>query len=279
MTDHDGEPRLDKDSRERLHKLQEQWNKPCSDWRDEHLRVADLHLLLEHFPPLRALIRAIAAGEHMHAGEVEDDQGGEAGRLLSSATPVSVSSREAEQALRDELAHCEAQLQKQCQDSSNQELPCRQLKGGLAEAQRSRAVAAPAELVLLREDAALADAMGLAALPEDDLQAWTQVVAVLAQRDNLERLWSVLKTRCEAEWRPASGGELRLLSSALTWLNHNWRARPYRLREVAPSTAFDFDTQQRSSQAAAGDTVAELWLPGITDGGGRLLCKALVLTR
>lgn len=278
MAGYNFERQLDPKSLDQLEKLQKQWEKPVNDYfGHEQLRVADLRLLLEHFPPLQALIRAIAAGENATAAELEDDQADEAGQAAQPA--VYAPPREMERSLREELPRSEAQLQKLLQDNRKQEQVCRQLKDELAEAQRSRAVAAPAELILLREDAALADAMGLAALSEDDLLAWTQVVAVLAQRDNLERLWSVLKTRCEAERRPANEGELRLISSALTWLNHNWRARPYRLREAAPSTVFDFDTQQRSSHAAAGDMVAELWLPGIADGGGRLLCKALVLTR
>lgn len=277
MAGHDYGTRLDEESRKRLHKLQAEWDKGVGAFFIERLTMADLRLLLEHFPPLQVLIRAIAVGENATAGEMEDDQANEAGQAAQPV--VYVPPREMERSLRDELARCETQLQKLLQDNRKLEQVCRQLKDELAAARRSRAAAAPVELILLREDASLAAAMGLAALPEDDLQAWTQVVAVLAQRDSLERLWSVIKMRCEGECRPANEGELRLLSSALTWFNHNWRARPYQLREVAPSTAFDFDTQQRSSQAAAGDTVAELWLPGIADGGGRLLCKPLVLTR
>lgn len=272
MADHDFETSLDDAGRERLHKLQAEWGKEARSIFIEKLTMVDLRLLLQHFPPLQALIRAIATCEQMPAGEVTNDQDDKAGQLHSHAASMPAS-------LRDELASCQVQLKQQRQDNCELEQVCRQLKVELAEAQRSRAVATPDELVLLREDAALADAMGLAALPADDRQAWTQVVAVLSQRDNLERLWSVFKTRCEAERRSANERELRLLSSALTWLNHNWHSRPYRLREAAPSSTFDFDTQQRSSQAAAGETVAELWLPGIVDGGGRLLCKALVLTR
>lgn len=277
MAINDFETPLDDAGRKRLHKLQAEWGKEAGSILLEKLTMADLRLLLEHFPPLRALIRAIAAGEQMPAGEVEVDQDDEAGQLRPLAAPAS--SREVERALREELALGQAKLEKQLQDNRKLEQVCRQLKDELAEAQRSCAVATPVELLLLREDAALADAMGLAALHEDDLQAWTQVVAVLAQRDNLERLWTALKERCEAERRPASEDERRLLSSALAWFNHNWRARPYRLCDVTQASAYDFDTQQRCSQAAAGDTVAQLWLPGITDGGGRLLCKALVLTR
>ncbi|MCG9105648.1 hypothetical protein LH433_02605 [Laribacter hongkongensis] len=203
----------------------------------------------------------------------KDDQ------LRASTVPVSAPSRDAERALRDELARCKAELQQFCDDNHKLAERCRQLQGEQDKAHRQRVAATPPELILLREDAALADAMGLSDLPEDNLQAWTQVVAVLAQRDNLERLWAALKSRCEVERRPASTDERGLLSSALAWFNHNWRTRPYRLHEAAPSTAYDFDTQQRSSHAAIGDIIAELWLPGIADGSGRLLCKTLVLTR
>lgn len=280
MAGNDFETPLDPKSLDRLHKLQKQWEAPVNGYLGHgDLRVADLRLLLEYFPPLQALIRAIAAGESAPAGEGEDGVDDEAGQLLASAAPVPAPARDGERALRDELARCQAELQQFSDDNLKLAERCRQLQGELAEARRRSAAATPAELALLREDAALADAMGLAALPEDDLQAWTQVVAVLAQRDNLERLWAALKARCEAGRRPASPDERRLLASALAWYNHNWRTRPYRLLEAAPSASYDYETQQRSSHAAAGDTVAELWLSGIADGGGRLLCKALVLTR
>jgi hypothetical protein len=56
-------------------------------------------------------------------------------------------------------------------------------------------------------------------------------VAVLAQRDNLERL-PALKDRCEAENRPAHTAERALLAAALSWYNHNWRSKPYQLVRV-----------------------------------------------
>ena len=148
-----------------------------------------------------------------------------------------------------------------------------------AQAQLARSGSAPAELALLRQDTALAQALGLEPLPGDDTQALIQTVAVLSQRDNLERLWNALKDRCEANKRPATAGEHALLQAALDWHNHNWRTRPYRLIEAPPASAYHFDHHQRSRHASTGETISAQHLPGIADGSGRLLCKALVHTQ
>lgn len=138
---------------------------------------------------------------------------------------------------------------------------------------------APAALTLLRADRALAQKMELDELPDDDTQALIHTVAVLAQRDNLERLWNTLKDRCEADRRPASADERALLQAALGWYNHNWRTRPYRLNEAAPSSGFDFNQHQRSQHTPSGETVTALLLPGLHDGSGKALRKALVSTQ
>ena len=134
----------------------------------------------------------------------------------------------------------------------------------------------PPALDLLRDDPELAQAIGLAGLPDDDTQALIQTVAVLSQLDNLQRLWDALKERCEAGNRPASASELALLESALAWHNHNWLTRPYRLIEATPSSAYDFSRHLPSRHTPKGETVAALHLPGIADGSGKPLCKALV---
>ena len=148
-----------------------------------------------------------------------------------------------------------------------------------SQAELARTGNAPMELALLREDTALAQALGLSPLPTDNTQALVQTVAVLAQRDNLERLWSTLKERCETDRRPASASESALLGAALAWHNHNWRTRPYLLIEAAPGMAYDYERHVRSCHTHTGETVAAQHLPGIADGSGTLLCKALVGTR
>lgn len=78
--------------------------------------------------------------------------------------------------------------------------------------------------------------------------------------------------------RPATAGEHALLQAALDWHNHNWRTRPYRLIE-APASTYHFDHHLRSRHASTGETISAQHLPGIADGSGRPLCKALVHTQ
>lgn len=137
----------------------------------------------------------------------------------------------------------------------------------------------PPELALLREDTALAQALSLSPLPSGDIEALIHIVAVLAQRDNLERLWDILKDRCETEGRPASTAELALLSTALAWYNYNWRTHPYNLIEVSPTAAYDFNTHLRNRHTTTGEIIAAQHLPGITSSSNEQIRKPLVITR
>jgi hypothetical protein len=121
--------------------------------------------------------------------------------------------------------------------------------------------------------------MDLADLPADNTQALIQTVAVLAQFDNLKRLWEALKDRCEAGKRAVTDHEHTLLQAALAWHNHNWRSLPLRLIDVAAASRYDYETQLRSRHVTKGETVAAMYLPGIADGSGKTLCKALVQTK
>jgi septal ring factor EnvC (AmiA/AmiB activator) len=286
---------LDKDSRKRLEKLAEQWSETPSSWSLEKLTPVDLKLLLEHWAPLQDLIRAVAAGpagaspaalaqetttlrEHIAEtvaarSAAEDDNA----RLLAELEKAQGQCR----ALQNDLAQCTATTQKFLQANGALEKQMQQAQKDLAacSAELARSGSAPGELALLRQDAELAQRLELADLPADDSRALIQIVAVLAQRDNLERLWSALKERCEAQNRPAHDPERALLVAALAWHNYNWRTRPYRLVEATPGAAYDFERHLRSRHVASGEIVAELRLPGIADGGGKPLCKALVSTR
>lgn len=292
---------LDKDRRKRLEEITPDWQESPS-WRLKNLTVVDLRLLLEHHAPLQDLIRAIAAvpaggapaalahettalrgqlaGMEVAHGEIEDERA----RLqadLERAQEELAALQSHCRALQASLTECSAATQKLLQDKREQEDLRQQLENQLRQARRdlARSGGSPAELALLRADADLAGQLDLAELPADDTRALIQLVAVLAQRDNLERLWNVLKERCEAGNRPASDAERALLGAALGWYNHNWRTKPYRLVDAAPGAAYDYEQQLRCRQTAAGETVNELRLPGIADGSGRLRCKALVSTR
>lgn len=291
---------LDKDSRKRLEKADAQWNKSCSIWGEE-LTLADLRLLLEHFGPLQELIRSIAstpAGEasgtaarettvrHERFAETDpaDSDGAEA--LARTRTELEQALGQCDSLTRD-LTHCTAITQQLMQNNeelkrirTQLEIRLQQLQEelGACQAAQARSARAPVELGLLRSDVELAQQMGLAELPADDVAALAQTVAVLAQRDSLERLWSVFKERCEAQGRCVSEAEQALLSSALGWYNHNWRSRPYRFIDAAPGVAYDYQQHLRSRHTSSGETVSALHLPGIADGSGKPLCKALVST-
>jgi len=285
---------LDKESRRRLEKLADTWDESVSSLKKENLTLADLRLLLEHFTPLQDLIRGIVAvpegaspaawAQQATAMRKQIDEL-EAGRRSAEADCACLKSELSQaqarcHALQKDLAECTAttqqllkangKLEKQLQQALKERDACR------AELDRSGSV--PEELAQLRSDAVLAQRLDLGDLPDDDTRALIQVVAVLAQRDNLERLWQALKERCETQNRQASQAELGLLKAALAWHNHNWRTRPYRLIEAAPRTPYDFDRHQRSLQTTGGEKVSEQRLPGIADGSGKALCKALVGT-
>jgi len=292
---------LDKDSRKRLEKLSELWDAEPGWLGSEKLTFADLRLLLEHHAPLQQLIRSLAAAPPGVAPAVFVQQNQAAAEQLeqaqarleqaqaqlhsaqADASRLQTELQQAQQKIRglqadlqqcssatQQLLRAKAELEQQLQHSLKAESACR--------AALERAGAAPPELALLRADAALAQPLGLADLPSDSTAALIQVVAVLAQRDNLERLWATLKDRCETLNRPANAAECALLQTALHWHNHTWRTRPYRLLEAAARAPYDFEQHLRSRHSSSGERIKAQHLPGIADGSGKLLCKALVST-
>lgn len=293
---------LDKDSRKRLEKIQMEWAKTPESFMLEKLTFPDLRLLLEHYSPLQDLIRAIAGtaqgGSPVAAALQTSDLREQLQETVAEAQAATAaqaeSAAEAEdlrqkcQAFQHDLNQCSAATQKLLQEKASTQEALRQLEKKLQQAQKeltatctelARSGAIPAELKLLQLDTELARRLELADLPPDATQALIRVVAVLAQRDNLERLWAVLKERCEAENRTTHAEERALLAAALSWYNHNWRNKPYQLVEVAPGMAYDFERHLRSQHTTGGEKISELRLPGIADGSGRLSCKALVSTR
>ena len=303
MTAHpSAEDNLDSKSRARLEKISAQWSESPGSYLLTDITLPDLKLLLEHFTPLQDMVRALVAvpagvspsalahetgdlREQVNAAQTAHSA---AEQTLAKAQAELTQSREQCQALQRDLSACTAATQSLLQENKAYEQASKQLEKKLLQAQKelkasqaelARAGSAPLELSLLRDDTALAQAVGLAPLPADDTQALIQTVAVLAQRDNLERLWNALKDRCETDRRPASSSEGALLAAALAWHNYNWRTRPYRLIEAAPAAAYDFERHLRSRHANTGETIAAQQLPGIADGSGTPLCKALVSTR
>lgn len=292
---------LDKERRKRLEKIQEEWDGGTNLF-PERLSLPDLRLLLEHHAPLQDLIRAIVGTAQGGSPAAAAKQTGELREQLedamATAQAATAAQEEAEataQALREQcrglqhdLDQCSAATQKLQQEKSSAQETLRQLEKQLQQVQKelaaaraelARAGTAPVELKLLQNDAELARRLELTDLPSDTTQALIRVVAVLAQRDSLERLWASLKERCESENRAAHAEERALLAAALSWYNHNWHNKPYQLAEAAVGTSYDYERHLRSQHTTSGEKISEFRLPGIADGSGRLICKALVSTR
>lgn len=286
---------LDKNNTKQLEKLEKQWD--GKEHFPEKITVFDLRLLLENFQPLRDLIRAITAAElqttDSHAAAAlptEEPSTHDSEALKNARQDLDQLKREADQTQKD-LTKCNtkvAELLKE-EDSYKQEIEdlkaeyrqmqsqLQQTQADLADAQ-ARSSTEPI-LAFLRSDPSLAQTMDLPDLPADDTQALIQTVAVLAQLDSLKRLWEALKDRCEADKRAVTDAEHALLQTALTWHNHNWRSLPLRLIDVTAASRYDYETQLRSRHVTKGETVATMYLPGIADGSGKTLCKALVWTQ
>lgn len=297
MAKKDNDDILGKNSRKRLEELDKQWEKPVSDWDwgSGKFTLPDLRLLLEHHAPLQDLIRTLVA---LPAGVApaalaqqttelrerlaeEEDK-----RRIASANFSRMQSELGEaktrcHALQSDLAQCNAATQQLLQAKGKLEKQLHQAQKDIdiCHAELARSDSTPAELALLRQDAELAQRMELTDLPADDIQALIRVVAVLSQRDNLERLWDALKERCETQNRPASASERALLNSALIWCNHNWRTRPYTMIEAAPNKAYNFEQHLRSRNTVSGETIHDSRLPGIADGSHKTIRKILVSTQ
>ncbi len=135
------------------------------------------------------------------------------------------------------------------------------------------------ELAHIRQDAKLASALQLENLPDDNTQALIQLVAVLSQKNSVERLWHFLKDRCEAEKRPVTETELRMLESAVSWLSFNWLTHPYSVASVSTGDRYNFDEHTRSVSTPTGEVIQCVYLPGVKQSNGKALYKTLVLTK
>lgn len=295
---------LDADATKRLNKLIPEWDKTPNYSFSDALRIQDLRLLLENFAPLRALIQSLAtqqpsellSDESITQSAIEIAENtehskqaiAEATEELTKTKDLLVAAKEKIATLKDEI---ETQKQANQVFAKQQEIDLKdkkKLTRQLSETEQQIVeyklkLAAQNqsldEIDFLRQEPDLAKRLDLGVLPTDNTQALIQIVAVLAQKDNLERLWQALKTRCEAESRAANTDELQLLKTALAWYNNNWRTRPFQLIEIPSGSSYDYEKHQKSSHTSGGETIHALHLPGIADGSGKPFCKALVNTR
>lgn len=299
---------LDAGAIKRFEKIITEWDKVPDSSIYSGLRIQDLRFLLENFEPLRALIKSIATQQPSElATEVSKTLPAKtstdnteqykkvaaaAEKAVTEATEELTKTKNLLDAAKEKIATLNAKVEKQTQANNELEKELLEYKQKLTR-QLSETEQQVAEYKLklaeqnksldeinfLRNESELTQRLDLGNLPSDNTQALIQIVAVLAQKDNLERLWQALKTRCEAESRAANTDELQLLKTALAWYNHNWRTRPFQLIEIPSGSSYDYEQHQKSSHTSGGETVHALHLPGIADGSGKPLCKALVNTR
>jgi len=250
----------------------------------EKITVRDLLLLLDHYKPLRENICELNYSPTLLASGRGSDPEGD--------LPTDPEKRQILENVKRALDSCTsryAELQA-ASDSYQKEIKALQSK---LEKTRAKAKAEQAQLVeiqrrterfhpalaALRSIPDVARQMELANLPPDPFDAMIRTVAVLAQRDNLERLWDALADQANRD-RAAPGPQaLEVLSSALDWYNQNWKSRPWLLDLPKPDTPIDFHRHQRAPATPTGETIVQVWLPSVLDGSGKIVRKALVITR
>ncbi|MCC4264749.1 hypothetical protein LL240_09805 [Oceanimonas baumannii] len=287
----------------RLNELATSWDKQSPLVSCDKFTPADLRLMLECFAPLQDIIRQIANGSAVSQPKTVSVQ---TNSFEANIAPEPQLQRQLEEAnaelarLQTRIREDAAKIKKATDDIAKQNTEIatlldnkNELKQQLLSAQQQTEelqqeigglhkqlvhFQPPTELQTLRKDTALAHNLGLD-LPANDQQALIAMVAVLSQKDNLERLWDNLKERCEAEKRPVNTEELSLLTSALGWYNHNWKLRPFQLLQPHEGDSFNFEQQQKARHQTDGESLSQIWLPGLADGAGKPLRKTLILTR
>lgn len=295
----------------RLKDLTKDWEKdPTGLSFGSPLNLVDLRFLLQHFAPLQHLIRDMVDRRDSYSHFSESESMVVPVDFVPSTAMAEQWQQEhdlrqrAEQALQQACAQHEqvkaawqqreaqrdSQLQQEQAQRGHAEAELRTVttrlhqlqqewQQGKAELATLRAAGQSPVVRLLAHDAELAQGLGLHPIGGDASAELVRCVAVLSQLDTLKRLWDLLKDRCEQQRRPASDEELALLTAALTWHNHNWSQKPFRLYQPSTGSGFEFEKAQRAMSASpTGEALRELWLPGIADHGGRLLKKALVVT-
>ena len=265
--------KLDRKAEERLEKLAKEWDqeKENFSWL-EKLTVVDLRLLLEHFEPLRKLIRQIAAKKT----DPEEPLSSPEPRAEEESMPAA--SQEAQQEidrLSTRCAELEQQLGKLRKQLEQRDQALRQALEREKALRASNGMEVPLRWIEHHPHAA--QRLGLQGLGSDT-QDLIRLVAILSQWDNILRLHGLLTEAGHAARQTDEEG-ITVLETALSWHNVNWRERPFRLERPTPGTPFDFNRQQRSSQTPTGETITQVLVPAIVDSNGKVICKAVVETR
>lgn len=242
---------MDKDERKRLERLQKDGPKGVNGYVLEKLTYPDLQLLLKADPTIQRLIRQIAEAES-DTDTAEDE---------TPAAPV--------------IEYRDREVIKEVIKTVIQKVP-HEVRVEVPVYDPLREQLAP-ELKLLqavKADAELAQAWLWA--DESEGRQLVRLLAVLAEWDEVLSLWSRLADRCKTDQRAATPTEYSILQAALALHNLRYRNRTAQLATTEISAPFHHETMERGT--SKGSSVAEIWLPGLTNAAGQLQKKPVVKT-
>ncbi|MFC4487314.1 hypothetical protein [Tepidiphilus baoligensis] len=298
----------DKKPQNRLDDLRKEWEEMPGNCKwIPWLTAGDLRLLLEHYEPLRELIRNIATnqeGRNERRGAIEsgsaiiamnqnaavEEQRAKENwealqRQMTALTEENATLRSRIEQNERDLSDKNAQISA-CQEKlSSYESENRRLEEALKkrdqQLERLQKESKPAELAALRNwlsrNPDAARRLGLQGLGD----AWADLaraVAVLAQWGSIECLHEILTETAKKHGITDEEG-IEILHMALTWYNYNWQKSPFRLERPSPDAAFDYNCQQRILATPTGETITRVLVPAIVDSNGKVICKAVVETR
>lgn len=256
---------MDKDERKRLERLQEDGPKGVKHWSLEKLTYPDLQLLLLADPTIQRLIRQIV--EPMFA----ECQQEETAKAVSDTDDTT----EHEMPAAPVIEYRDREIIKEVIKTVIQKVP-HEVRVEVPVHDPLREQLAP-ELKLLhavKADAELAQAWLRA--DESEGRQLVRLLATLAEWDEVLSLWSRLADRCKTDQRAATHAERAILQAALALHNLRYRNRAAQLATAEIGVPFHHETMERGT--SKGSTVAEVWLPGLSNAAGQLQKKPVLKT-
>lgn len=113
---------------------------------------------------------------------------------------------------------------------------------------------------------------------EDSLDVqFVRFIAKAAQWDQVVKIWEILAIRCKAEQRAANDQETKILESVLAIHNLTSTRLHATLQLCDINARYDYKKMERGNQI--GDSVQEVWLPGLVNAGGMAVKNVLVKTQ
>ena len=282
---------MSKVERKRLERLQEDGPKGVDGYLLKDLTYPDLQLLLAADPTIQALIRQII--EPMFATQEEDDSG--------EAAPVTVQSTDGEADAPVKTKKVKSKASAALMPESVSQIvvqaapPVIQYVDRIKEVIKEVIKQVPVEV---RVEVPVIDPLRAELGPELKLlkavkadaeltEAWlwtdesegrqlVRLLAMLSEWDEVLSLWGRLADRCKSGQRAATLAELTILKAALGLHNLRWRGRAAKLMMAEVGASFHHETMERGS--VKGNTVVEVWLPGLDNAAGQVQKKRVVKT-